>query len=325
MRRRAWSGWFCTTGLALPHGSSAQLSPPRLPRIGVLGDQSAGEPRLEGFRQGLRDAGWVDGRNVIIEYRYAEGRVDRFPALVAELLKMEVDVLVLGADLAVRAAMAQAPRMPIVFAHASDPVGLGVVRTLARPGGNVTGQAVLVVELVPKQLELLRTIVSPARRLGLLVGPGPTAELAVTRAQAAAQTLGLELLVQRTAARSGWTAAFEAMKAARVGAVLAVSNPTFGNDLPELARLSRMYRLPGMYNRKEFAQAGGLLAYGPSFTESYRRAAGQVDKLLRGARAAELPVEQPTVFELVVNMRSAKLLGLTLPNDVLLRADETIE
>lgn len=300
-------------------------APARLPRIGLIGDQSAGEPRLEGFRQGLSQLGYVDGRNVVVDYRYAQGQVERFPALVTELLALQVDVLVLGADLAVRAAMAQTRSTPIVYAHASDPVGGGFAQSLARPGGNITGQAVLVVELVPKQMELLKAAVPKLERLAVLFGPGPTATMGDARAQQAGPMLGLQVQGFRAADRSEWTGAFERLKAWRAGAVLVVSNPTFGSNLPELAWLAAMHRVPTMYNRREFALAGGLLSYGANFTESYRRAAVQVDKILKGARPADLPVEQATQFELVVNLKTAKALGLAMAQSVLLRADEVIE
>ncbi len=312
--------------IASPATSWAQPAG-RVPRIGVIGDQSPTEPRIEAFRQGLRELGYIDGQNIAIEYRYAYGDMRRFPELVTELLRLKVDVLLVGGTSTVQTAMAQTSTVPIVFALAADPVPNGLVTSLARPGANATGLSILLAELTAKQLERLKAAAPRVSRVAVLYNPlgGPASILAVERAREAARVLALELQVLEVRHRNEIAGAFEAMKARRAGAVLIISQAMFGNELVELARLATVHRLPAIYNRREFAEAGGLLAYGPNFSDNYRRAAGYVDKILKGAKPADLPVEQPMRFDMVVNLRTAKAIGLTIPPSILLLATEVIE
>ena len=309
----------------LPVVAQAQTSG-RIPRVGVLGEQSADEPRLEAFRQGLRAHGYVEGQSVIVEYRFLRGGVEQAPELLAELLRLNVDVLVVGGTVAAQAAKALTTTLPIVFAVAADPVGSGLVASLAHPGRNLTGQASFLPEIAAKQLELLKAAVPKAARVAVLYNPvNPVAAVAVVGLRSAAHTMAIGLQVLEVRQRSELSSAFAALKAGRAGAVLVVSDPLFGSELARLARLVAENRLPAIYNRREFAELGGLLAYGPSFSENYRRAAAYVDKILKGSKPSDLPVEQPTKFELVVNLNAAKALGLTIPQALLLRADEVIQ
>ena len=259
---------------------------------------------------------------MIMEYRYADGVVDRFPDFAAELIRLNVDVLVVGGTLAARSAKAATATVPIVFTSVSDPVGAGLVASLAHPGGNATGLSNIVSELSAKQLELLKAAVPRIYRVAILHNPlnsGP----ALIGTREAARALAVELEVIEVRVPNELASAFSTVTTRHADAVLALSDPVFGNET-QLARLATKHRLPAMYARREFAQAGGLLAYGPNFSDSYRRAAGYVDKILKGAKPGDLPVEQPTTFELTINLKTAKALGLTIPQSLLLRADEVI-
>ena len=312
--------------LAAPSIAIAQQPAAKVPRIGVIGDQSPKEPRIEAFRQGLRELGYIEGKNIVIEYRYAYGVVDRFAELTAELLALKVDVLVVGGAVTAHTAKNQTTTVPIIFAIAGDPVGTGLVTSLSRPGGNVTGLSALITETSSKQLELLKAIAPKISRVAILINPvNSGSRLAVTRTREAARALALDVQVVEVRRRNELASAFAALTAWRAGAVLVVPDPMFGNELIEISRLAATYQLPAIYNRREFAEAGGLLAYGPSYSDNYRRAATYVDKILRGAKPADLPVEQPTRFELVINLKTAKLFGITIPQSVLVRADEVIE
>jgi putative ABC transport system substrate-binding protein len=305
----------------------AQGQPPgRVPRVGVM---VGGAPTfLAGFRQGLRELGYTEGHSILIESRSAEGALDRSSQLVGELLRLNVDVLVVGGTVATRAAMAQTRTVPIVFASVGDPVGSGLVTSLARPGGNVTGLSNRASDLSGKQLELLKAAVPQVSRVTVLHNP-------VTRAAAmpaaqdetreAARALAVELQVLEVRQPKDLASAFSKLTVWRAGAVLALSDPVFGSELAQFAKLALQHRLPAMYGRREFVEAGGLLAYGPNFSDIYRRAATYVDRILKGTKPADLPVEQPTKFELVINLKTAKALGLTIPPSVLARADEVIQ
>ncbi len=304
----------------------AAQSAGRVPRIGLIGDQSPDEPRIAGFHQGLRDLGYVEGRNILIEHRFAHGKADRFPELVSELIRLKVDVLVVGGGQAALEAKAQTKTVPIVFANAPDPTGTGLVTSLARPGGNMTGLSILLPELTGKQLELLKAVVPGLSRVGVLHNPeNPSAKRPVSEAIDASKALGLELKVVEVRQPSELPGAFAALVAWRAGGVLAVSDPMLGSELAQISRLAAANRLPAIYNRREFAVAGGLLTYGPNFTDNHRRAAGYVDRILKGAKPAELPVEQPTQFDRVINRRTAKSLDLTIPASVLGAASEVID
>ncbi len=317
-----------TLGLSvvgMPQTAEAQ-QPAKIPRIGVIEDHSAANPFLPVFRQALRELGYTEGQSILVEYRYANGVADRFPDLAAELIRLKVDVLVVGGTTAAQAAKTQTSTVPIVFALAGDPVGSGLVASLARPGGNVTGISVFHPELSAKDLELLKATVPQMSRVAVMYNPlNPISRPSLERTREAAQALALKLQVQEVRRPDQLASAFSMLMAWRPGALLALSDPVFGTDLAQLAKLASRNRLPAVYNRTEFAEAGGMLAYGPSFSANYRRAATFVDKILKGSKPGDLPVEQPTKFELVINLKTAKALGITIPQSVLSRADEVLQ
>ncbi len=315
-----------TFGLLVAPLAAKEQQTSKVPRIGVLGEHSPTDPFLEAFRQGLRELGYIEGQNIVIVYRYGHGVVDEIPTLAAELIDLNVDILVVGMTAAARAAKARTSTMPIVFTLSGDPVGTGLVASLAHPGGNATGLSNLVSELSGKQLELLKMAVPQVSRVAVLYNPAsPVAGLALRETQEAARALAVELHVVEVRQSNELASAFAALTAWHAGAVLALSDTVFGNALAALAKLAAENRLPAMYARREFAAVGGLMAYGPSFTDNWRRAATYVDKILRGAKPADLPVEQPMKFELVINLKTAKALGLTIPQSLLIRADEVIQ
>ncbi len=312
--------------VATPLVARAQ-SPSKVPRIGVIGERSTTDHLLAAFQQGLRDLGYVEGQSIRVEYRYAQGTSDRFSRLAAELIRLDVDVLVVGGTVAAPAAKAQTTTVPIVFALAGDPVASGLVTSLARPGGNATGMSNLVPELSAKQLELLKAAAPQVSRVALLYNPDNQvhAGRALDAAREAARTLAVELQSLELRHRREVPSAFAALTAWRAGALLALSDPVVGNELPQISQLAARHRLPAIYSRREFAEAGGLLTYGPRFTENYRRAASYVDRILKGAKPADLPVERPTTFELVINLKTARALGLTISPSLLGRADQVLQ
>jgi putative ABC transport system substrate-binding protein len=298
----------------------------KAPRVGVVGERGPADPFLEAFRQGLRELGYTEGHNIVVEYRYAHGMIDRVPKLTADLVRLEVDVIVVGGTESARAARTVTATVPLVFVLPGDPVGSGLVASLARPGGNATGMSTLLPELTRKHLELLKGAAPKASRFAVLKNPAsPIHPPAVNAAQEAARALAVELKVFEVREANEFAQAFSAMTAWRAGALLVLSDPFFGTQLGQVSRLARENRLPAIYVRKEFAEAGGLLAYGPSFPDNWRRAATYVHKILTGARPADLPVEQPAKVELVINMRTANALGLTIPRSLLVQADQVIE
>jgi putative ABC transport system substrate-binding protein len=313
---------------AITAGVIAGALPPALaqtarPRIAVLGERSANDPWLDAFGEQLRELGYVDGGTATLTYRYAESRVDRLPALVGELLAGKPDVLVVGGAAATRAALAATKSVPIVFTQVGDPVGFGLVASLARPGGNATGLSNLITELTAKQIELMKQAVPKVRRLGILHNPR-NSEAARAVARQAARALEIELAFAEVAQPADLAPAFERLAAGKVDAILALSDPVFGTELAQYAKLAAQRRLPAMYSHREFPQAGGLIAYGPNFAENWRRAANYVDRILKGAKPGDLPVEQPAKLELVVNLRAARLLGVDVAPSVLQRADDVI-
>jgi ABC-type uncharacterized transport system substrate-binding protein len=324
--RAALTGVVALGLLVTPLAAEAQPAR-RVPRIGVLGELSPADPFLAAFRQGLRELGYIEGQNVVVEYRYAHGVVERFPELAAELIRLNVEVLLVGGAVAARSAKAQTKTVPIVFVLPGDPVGSGLVASLARPGGNATGTSTLLPELSRKQLELLKTAAPRISRVTVLYNSAgrPGAGLALDATREAARALAVELQIVEIRQPNELASAVAAAKANRADALLALSAPVLGERLAQLAELAAQHRLPAIYVRREFAEAGGLLAYGPSFPDNYRRAATYVDKILKGAKPADLPVEQPTKIELVINLRTAKALGLTIPQSLLQRADQVIE
>jgi putative ABC transport system substrate-binding protein len=298
----------------------------KAPRIGYLldGSSSSAADRVDTFRDGLRELGYVEGKNIVIDYRYAEGRFDRFPELAAELVRLKVYVIVAVSTVAARAAKNATRTIPIV-ALSGDPVETGLVASVARPGGNVTGLASLAPELSTKRLELLKEIVSKVSLVAVLWNPnGPAPVLAFKETQLAAKRLGL--LLQSLEARSpdDFESAFGGAIRERASALLVISDPLTNTHQRRIAELAAKNRLPAIYPIREFVQAGGLMAYAPDRLEQYRRVAYYVDKILKGAKPADLPVEQPTKFEFVINLKAAKQIGLTIPPNVLARADKVI-
>ena len=315
--------------LAAPLAAGAQQAA-RVPRIGLLGivPPSDTSRRLDAFRQALGELGWVEGQNIVIDYRFAEGRLDRLPDLAAELVRLRVDIIVAVATQGVAAAKSATQTIPIVMiSGGADPVGLGFITSLARPGGNVTGLSFSVgPEIIAKGLELLRETVPKVRRVAILSNPAsPVQPLFIREAQAAARSLGVQLQLLEARGSNEFDGAFSAMAKERVGALLVVPDGVFVLHRTLLADLAARSRLPAAYGIGDNVEAGGLMSYGPSTRDLFRRSAMFVDKILKGAKPADLPVEQPTKFELVINMKTAKSLGLTIPPSLLARADEVIE
>jgi len=303
----------------------------KIARIGYLaGNLAGGLPNLpEAFRQGLRDLGYVEGRNVVIEYRDAEGKLERLPALAAELVALKVDVIFVGFAQPALAAKEATKTIPIVFASVGDPVAIGLITSLARPGGNITGLSNLNLDLVGKWLELLKQAVPGANHVAFLWQPNYLPEHVATdirkRADVAAQALGVRLRFVEARGQEDFDSAFSDMARARVDALIMWQSLTFVVGRRRFVELAAKNRLPGIYPLREFVDAGGLMSYSPSNTDNFRRAAGYVDKILKGAKPADLPVEQATKFELVINLKTANALGLTIPPSVLQRADEVIQ
>jgi putative ABC transport system substrate-binding protein len=313
--------------LAAPLAAEGQ-APAKVPRIGYLTSLSLTESAigLESFRQGLRELGYVEGQTIAIEYRFADGQPDRLPALAAELVRLKVDVIVTGGPPAPEAAKQATSTIPIVFAVAADPAAQGLVASLARPGGNITGLASIAAEVVGKELELLKEVAPKVLRVAVLQNPSNHVHPTVLRqAEGAARALGIQLQIVQARTPPEIEAAFAAMRSQRVGGVLVLRDGLFLAQRTQTAALAAKNRLPTVYGHREEAEAGGLMAYGASVSFMYRRAATYVDKILRGAKPADLPVEQPTKFELVINLKTAKALGLTIPQSLLLRADEVIQ
>jgi putative tryptophan/tyrosine transport system substrate-binding protein len=324
--------FFASTGavlLAAPLAAEVQQAT-KIARIGYLTlNRAAGPHRLEAFLQGLRDLGYVEGRNVVIEYRDAEGKSERLPALAAELVALKVDVIVAGGGAQAALAAKQATNtLPIVFAATADPVGSGLVTSLARPGGNVTGLSLIFPELVGKCLEQIKQAVPGVNRVAVLWQPGAYGERTekdmLKAAEVAGQALGLRLQVVEARDPAVFDRAFSEMTKARAGALTVLGSVTFANERRRLVDLAAKNRLPAAYMDRDYVDAGGLMSYGPNVAELFRRAATYVDKILKGAKPGDLPVEQPTKFELVINLRTAKVLGLTIPPSVLGRADGVI-
>ena len=296
-------------------------------RIGVLTLAVApSTPLAEAFRQGLREHGYVEGQNLAFEYRYAEGRADRLPALAAELVRLKVDVIVTESTMAALAAKRATETIPIVMAIAGDPVKAGVVGSLARPGGNVTGLTLMHPELSGKRLQLLKEAVPRIALVAVIWNPtDPAAVDYLRETEVAARSLGLRLHAIEARAPAELDAAFKAVADARPSAFFTLPGGMFQDNQTRILEFAKKNRLPGVFPNRVFVEAGGLISYGPNLAASSRRAAAFVDKLLKGAKPADLPIEQPTKFELVVNLKTARALGLTIPASVLVRADQAIE
>ena len=312
--------------LAAPFAVRAQQQ--RVYRIGFLGNSTAAlEANLVGpFREGLRDLGYVEGRNIVIEYRWAEGKYERFPELIAELVALNVDIIVTAgtpAALAVKRAMV---RIPLVMAAVGDPVGAGLVESLARPGGNFTGLTAIAPDLEGKRLELLREVVPKVSHVSFLLNPDNALTVASERqARAAAKVLHVDLQFVGVREDSHLDQAFAAIAKERPDAFIVLADRVFLHDRARIVDFAARNRLPGVYPYRELVEAGGLMSFGPNYADMHRRAATYVDKILKGARPGDLPVEQPTKFELIINLKTAKALGFTIPQSLLLRADEVIQ
>jgi len=311
--------------IALPWIAAAQQKP--MPVIGVLGTTSLdpNAPFMAAFRQGLSETGYVEGQNVAIEYVWAEGHYDRLPALAADLVGRKVDLIVAGGTTAVLAAKNATSTIPIVF-NAADPVEFGLVASLARPGGNLTGVSMMNAELMAKRVELLSELVPDATVIALLVNPdNPGAERMMREVPEAARAKGAQLPVLKASTESEIDAAFATLVELHAGALLVQADPLFGRRREQLAALASRHAIPAIYDWREFVAVGGLISYGPSRSAAIRQVGIYVGKILKGAKPADLPVQQPTTFELVVNLKTANALGLTVPPSILARADEVIE
>jgi putative ABC transport system substrate-binding protein len=328
MRRRKFATGFA--GMV----AASTLWPPLLKaqQKAVVGFLNAGAPDrsvriVAAFREGLGETGYLEGQNLTIEYRWAEGHYDRLPALAADLVGRKVDVIaVSGSPAAASAAKGATSTIPIVFIGGDNPVADGLVASLARPGGNLTGVSSLVVELNPKRLQLLRELVPQARVIGMLVNPSnPATERMTREAQDATRADGLPLVVLNVGSESEIDAAFTALVQRQAGALLVGTDPFLTGRNEQVATLAARHGIPAIYGWPEFTTAGGLISYGPSRPALYRQIGVYAGKILKGAKPADLPVLQPAIFELVVNMKTAKALGLTIPPSILARADEVLE
>jgi len=327
MNRRAFLSNIALGLLAAPLAAEAQPSG-KVRRVGYLASGSAvSVPHFfNAFKEGLRETGWIEGQNVTIESRYAEGKLDRFPALAAELVRLKVDVIATVTTPASVAAKNATSVVPIVMMNVAQPVELGLIASLARPGGNVTGITWPDLEIFGKEIALLKEVVPSVRLVAILSNPtNPAHGFAIKKIKAAAEQLGVQLQLVEAGKLEQLDRAFAAMAKERVDAVLVIADGLFGFQRKRVAELAAKHRLPATYGLSESVEAGGLMSYGPNRLDSHRRGALLVDKILRGAKPADLPVEQPTKFELVINLRTAKALGLTMPPSLLQRADQVID
>ena len=328
MKRRAF-----VTGLgavlAAPLVAEAQQLG-EVPRVGYISPGSSSSPfrqrRFEAFRQGLRELGYVEGRNVIVESRWAEGEYARYPVLAADLVRLKVAAIVTVGGAATKATREVTSTIPIVMSVVIDPVGSGLVTNLAHPDGNLTGTSVMANDLITKQLELIKEVAPKGSRIAVLANPdNPSFRTGMSFVKAAARSLGVELQLVEARNPQEIDRAFATMTREHAGAVIIWSDAIYGNQIKQIVGLAAQRRLPAIYATPENAEAGGLIVYSPNTRDLERRAATFVDKILKGAKAGDLPVEQPTKFDLVINLKTAKALGLTIPPSLLLRADQVIE
>ena len=313
---------------AAPLRTFAQQQSRKVPRIGWLapGTQSAQAVTLEEYRSGMRELGYVEGRTVETEYVYADGQLDRLPGLAAELVARKVDVIVTASTPGCLAAKHATKTIPIVFAVSSDPISMGVVATLARPGGNITGLSVMASELSAKRIELIHTLLPRVSRMAALWdSSNPGMALRVRETQVAAERLRIAFFDAGTRDLEGLEVMFAEISRQRPGALLVTAEPFTNQHRDRILEFAMRNRIPAMYEESRFVEAGGLLSYGPSIRDMYRRAATYVDKILKGVKPSDLPVEQPTKFELVINLKTAKALDITIPQSVLVRVDKAIE
>jgi putative ABC transport system substrate-binding protein len=326
LKRREFIALLGGAAAARPLAARAQQAA-RRPTIGYMGANTpvVESQRTAAFVQRLRELGWIEGRNVAVEYRWAEGRNERFAEIAAELVQLKVEVIVTAGTAAVVAAKQATSVIPIIFALGGDPVGTGLVASLARPGGNVTGLTQQSTDLAGKRVELLREVVPGLGRLATMANIGnPLAVLEMREVHAAARTLGLEVATSEIRRAEDIAPAFDALKG-RADALYVVADPLVTSNRIRINTLALGARLPTMHGQNDNVEAGGLMSYGANFPDLYRRAADYVDKILRGTKPADIPVEQPTKFDLAINLTTAKALGLKIPESFLLRADEVIE
>ncbi len=326
MNRRAF---ICVLGLsALAPPSAKGQQAPKVPRVGYLSSASAGAAGQVAFRQGVRELGYIEGRDIAFEDRVAEGRYDRLPSLAAELVGLNVDVIVAASPPAIQAAKDATKTIPIVMLSGGDPVRSGFVTSLARPGGNITGVALLATELLAKQLDMLKQLLPAVSRVAILWDPGMESVAEGSKdsgLEGISRSLRIRLQFAEVRRPTDFEGAFKAMAKGQAGAVVITGSPAFLRERRRIVGLAAKHRLPAIYFLKEDAEAGGLMAYGPNLSDLSRRAAAYVDKILKGAKPPELPVEQPTRFALAINLRTAKALGLSIPPSLLVRADQVIE
>ena len=326
MRRREFIA--CLTSAATLGPVASLGGQPRVPTIGYLNPGPAGPagPFVAAFRQGLGETGYIEGQNVAIEYRGAEGRYDRLPALAADLVGRKVDVIVTNGPSAALAARGATSIIPIVFNGVGDPVGVGLVASLAHPKGNLTGFSILTAELIPKLVELLSELVPQARVMALLVNPdNPNTQRNIQDAQKEARAKGVQLAILKAASEGEIESAFASLVDLHAGALVVAGDAFFSVRREQLVALASRHAVPAIYVFRQFVAAGGLISYGASITDSFRQSGVYAGKILKGAKSADLPVQQPTQFELVINLKTAKALGLTVPPALLARADEVIE
>lgn len=307
--------------------SAVAQQPRKISRLGYLtgGDPVSRHDRVEALRQGLKALGYIEGENIIIEYRYAQGRSERLPELARELIRLNVDIVFAGGAPATEAAKNATSMLPIVTSS-DDPVGRGLVAGLPRPGGNITGLTNLTVELAGKRLELLKEVVPGLSHVAVLCSPRPGSDLGMREVELAAQSAGLQLQTAEVKYRVDLEPAFAVLKRERAEALMTLRSPLIANDLAKpIVDLADKNRLPGIYDDRRFARLGGLMSYGVNLADLDRRAATYIDKILKGAKPADLPIQRPTKFELVINVKAAKALGLKIPAHLLMEADRVIE
>ena len=326
-RKRVFCLAICALLFAL---SSSVGSQSKIPRVGILFIGGRDQPHLEAFKQGLRERGYTEGKNIVLEYRYAEGKVDRLPSLAAELVQLNVDVIVTTSGNSARAATEATKTIPIVLTTGADPVKTGLAESLAKPGGNVTGLSIIEEDLSGKRVDILKETFPKMTRVAYLWNPvavvnSTSGNLSFDQVQEVTKAVGVQLLSYKVSSLAEIEKAFADMPKVRPHALVVLQNPLMTLNSKKIVDLALKQRLPGMYPTRQFAEDGGLLAYGPLVGDLYRRAATYVDKILKGTKAAELPIEQPTKFEFIINLKTAKQIGVTIPPNVLARADQVIK
>mgnify|MGYP003575379117 CR=1 FL=1 len=327
IQNRKWLGLSLFALVLVGAGPGAKSQQPaKIPRIGFLisARPSTASRRIQAFHERFRELGYVEGKNIIIEYRYAEGKIEVLPDLADELVRLKVDIIVTDTSRAIQAAQNATKTIPVVFTTANDPVGDGQVASLARPGGNITGLSLLTLDLNGKRLELLKEVLPNISRVAFLSGTSPFAEQRFRKAETAAEGLGLRLQNLAPKSVEDFDSAFGAAKRAGAQAILAHPSTFVSTNRVRIIELAVKNQLPVIYGSREHAEAGATMSYGPDLVDNYRRAATYVGKILKGAKPADLPVEQPTKFELIINLKAAKQIGLTIPPQVLARADRVI-